>query len=308
MPLQAIDWNLYRSFLAVMREGSLSAAARSLGLTQPSIGRHIAALEAAQARPLFTRSPEGLKPTAHAQQLLGPAQAMASAAQEAARQASGPQAQSRGTVRISASQIMGGEVLPELLAHFQAQHPLIAIELVLNNKQDDLLQREADIAVRMVRPTQKALLAKRLGRVDIGMYAHQRYIRQRGLPRSVADLARHTLIGADTDPTAIKLAQQVGLHITRGDFHFRCDNDLAQLAALRAGLGIGGCQIGIAQRDPQLVPVQPELLTFSLDMWLITHGDLRRDPNVMALYRHLGTHLAAYAVLSQRGGRGGGKA
>ncbi|WP_329679161.1 LysR family transcriptional regulator [Aquabacterium sp.] len=300
MTMHAPDWNLYRSFLAVMREGSLSAAARSLGMTQPSMGRHIDALEAALARPLFTRSSEGLRPTAYAQQLLGPAQAMASAAQEAARLTSGQQAQSRGTVRISASQIIGGEVLPELLARFQAQHPLMAIELVLNNQQDDLLKREADIAVRMVRPTQKALMAKRLGRVDIGMYAHQRYIMRRGMPHSMMDLAQHTLIGADTDPTAIHLAQQVGLHITREDFQFRCDSDLAQLAALRAGLGIGGCQIGIAQRDPQLVPVQPDVLTFSLDMWLITHGDLRRDPNVMTLYRHLATHLTAYALTSQR--------
>jgi len=294
------DWNHYRSFLAVMQAGSLSAAARELGMTQPSIGRHIDALEAALGRPLFTRSPEGLKPTAHAEQLLAPAQAMASAALLAARLANGQEAQSRSTVRISASQIIGGEVLPEMLARFQAQHPWVSLELVLNNRQDDLLKREADIAVRMVRPTQKALMAKKLGRVDIGMYAHQRYIRRKGMPHSLMDMAEHTLIGADTDPTGIKLAQQVGLQIKRTDFHFRSDSDLAQLAALRAGLGIGGCQIGIAQRDPELTPIQPDFLTFSLDMWLITHGDLRRDPNVMALFRHLATHLAAYALTSQR--------
>jgi DNA-binding transcriptional LysR family regulator len=294
------DWNHYRSFLAVMQAGSLSAAARELGMTQPSIGRHIDALEAALGRPLFTRSPEGLKPTAHAEQLLAPAQAMASAALLAARLANGQEAQSRSTVRISASQIIGGEVLPDMLARFQAQHPWVSLELVLNNRQDDLLKREADIAVRMVRPTQKALMAKKLGRVDIGMYAHQRYIRRKGMPHSLMDMAEHTLIGADTDPTGIKLAQQVGLQIKRTDFHFRSDSDLAQLAALRAGLGIGGCQIGIAQRDPELTPIQPDFLTFSLDMWLITHGDLRRDPNVMALFRHLATHLAAYALTSQR--------
>jgi DNA-binding transcriptional LysR family regulator len=294
------DWNHYRSFLAVMQAGSLSAAARALGMTQPSIGRHIDALEAALGRPLFTRSPEGLKPTAHAEQLLAPAQAMASAALLAARLANGQEAQSRSTVRISASQIIGGEVLPDMLARFQAQHPWVSLELVLNNRQDDLLKREADIAVRMVRPTQKALMAKKLGRVDIGMYAHQRYIRRKGMPHSLMDMAEHTLIGADTDPTGIKLAQQVGLQIKRTDFHFRSDSDLAQLAALRAGLGIGGCQIGIAQRDPELTPIQPDFLTFSLDMWLITHGDLRRDPNVMALFRHLATHLAAYALTSQR--------
>jgi DNA-binding transcriptional LysR family regulator len=294
------DWSLYRSFLAVMREGSLSAAARVLGTTQPSVGRHVAALEAALGVPLFTRSPEGLKPTPTALALRQPAEAMASAVQQATRIASGEAQEERGTVRLTASQIIGGEVLPELLARFHEQHPQITIELVLNNLNEDLLQREADIAVRMAKPTQQALIAKKLGRVDIGMYAHQRYAKARGLPRSLADLAHHTLIGADTDPTALRLAQQVNLPITREVFQFRCDSDLAQLAAMRAGYGIAGCQVGIAQRDNALMPVLPEQLTFSLDMWLLTHGDLRRNKRVMTLYRYLVQHLSAYALSSQR--------
>jgi DNA-binding transcriptional LysR family regulator len=295
-----IDWSLYRSFLAVMREGSLSAAARVLGTTQPSVGRHVAALEAALGVPLFTRSPEGLKPTPTALSLRQPAEAMASAVQQATRIASGDAQEERGTVRVTASQMIGGEVLPELLARFHEQHPQITIELVLSNLNEDLLQGEADIAVRMSKPTQQALIAKKLGRVDIGMYAHQRYAKARGLPRSLADLVHHTLIGADTDPTALRLAQQVNLPITREVFQFRCDSDLAQLAAMRAGYGIAGCQVGIARRDKALVPVLPEQLTFSLDMWLLTHGDLRRNKRVMTLYRYLVQHLSAYALSSQR--------
>jgi len=295
-----IDWSLYRSFLAVLREGSLSGAARALGTTQPSVGRHISALEAALGLPLFTRSQDGLKPTLSALELRQPAEAMAAAVQQAARIASGSAQEERGTVRITASQVIGGEVLPELLSRFHEQHPQITIELVLNNFNEDLLQREADIAVRMARPTQKALIAKKLGRVDVGLYAHQRYAKSRGLPRSIADLAQHTLIGADTDPTAFRLAEQAGMPITREVFQLRCDNDLAQLAAMRAGFGIGGCQIGIAQRDAALLPVLPEQLTFKLDMWLLTHGDLRRNKRVMALYRYLTQHLSAYALSSQR--------
>jgi DNA-binding transcriptional LysR family regulator len=300
MDTNDIDWNLYRAFLAVMHEGSLSAAARALGSTQPSVGRHIAALEEALGAPLFTRGPGGLKPTATALELQGPAQAMAAAARHAVRVASGSEREQRGTVRITASQIIGGEVLPELLARYQAQHPLVTLELVLNNKMDDLLKREADIAVRMERPGQQALIAKRMGRVDIGLYAHQRYARTRGLPRNLVEMSQHALVGADQDPIATRLGQQKGIPITRDMFTFRCDNDLAQIAAIRAGMGIGGMQIGLARRDPDLLPVLPEILTFNLDMWLVIHGDQRRNQRVMSLYRYLTQELSAYAASSQR--------
>lgn len=296
----SIDWSLYRSFLAVMREGSLSGAARALGSTQPSMGRHIAALEQALGVTLFTRAPDGLKPTPMALEMQGPAEAMAAAVQHAARVASGGAQAQHGTVRITASQIMGGEVLPELLARYREQHPQVTLELVLNNRSDDLLQREADIAVRMVRPTQQALIAKRLGRVDIGLFAHQRYARARGLPRSLPELAQHALIGEDQETVAARLGLQQGLAISREMFQFRCDNDLAQLAALRAGMGIGGCQLGIARRDPALLQVMPDVLSFSLDMWLLTHGDLRGNKRVMGLFRYLSQHLSAYALSSQR--------
>jgi DNA-binding transcriptional LysR family regulator len=295
-----IDWSLYRSFLAVLREGSLSAAARALGSTQPSMGRHIAQLEQALGASLFTRAPGGLKPTPTALALQGPAEAMAAAVRLAARLAHGGQESERGTVRVTASQIMGGEVLPELLARYRDQHPHITLELVLSNKNDDLLQREADIAVRMARPTQKTLVARKLGRVDVGLYAHQRYAKAHGLPRSLPEMALHTLIGEDQETVATRLGQQHGMAITREMFQFRCDNDLAQLAAMRAGMGIGGCHLGIARRDPALLPVLPEPLTFSMEMWLVTHGDLRRNPRVMSLFRYLTEHLSAYALSSQR--------
>jgi DNA-binding transcriptional LysR family regulator len=299
MDSQHIDWSLYRSFLAVMRGGSLSAASRSLGMTQPSMGRHIDALEQALGVTLFTRAPGGLNPTPIAHELLEAVEAMASAVRQAARVASGGKEAERGTVRITASQIMGGEVLPALLATYREQHPRVSIELVLNNQQDDLLKREADIAVRMVRPTQQALLAKRLGRVDIGMYAHQRYIKAHGLPKSMLDLRHHALIGADQDPTVIALAKQIGVAVSPDDFCFRSDSDLAQIAAIRAGLGIGGCQMGIARRDPALVPVLPQTMVFSLDMWLVTHSGLRSNKRVMGLFKYLTEALTLYAHTSQ---------
>ncbi|MBA4108375.1 MAG: LysR family transcriptional regulator [Leptothrix sp. (in: Bacteria)] len=295
-----IDWSLYRSFLAVMREGSLSAAARVLGMTQPSIGRHMDALEQALGVTLFIRAQAGLSPTPVATELLEAVETMAAAVQQAARVASGGKEEECGTVRITASQIMGGEVLPALLTQYREQHPQVTIELVLTNKSEDLLKREADIAVRMIRPIQQALLAKRLGRVDIGMYAHQRYVKAHGLPKSLPELRHHTLIGADRDPTIAALAQQIGLPVSRDDFAFRTDSDLAQLAALRAGMGIGGCQMGVARRDPALVPVLPEVMVFSLDMWLVTHSGLKSNKRVMGLFRFLSEALGRYAQSSLR--------
>jgi DNA-binding transcriptional LysR family regulator len=297
---EPIDWRLYRSFLAVMRHGSLSGAARQLGMTQPSIGRHMDALEQALGVALFTRMQHGLIPTPLAAELLSSAEAMEAAVKQASRVASGGAQEEGGTVRLTVSQMMGGEVLPALLADYRRQHPRVNIELVLSNKSEDLLRREADIAVRMVKPTQQSLIAKRLGRVDIGIYAHRDYVKQFGMPRSVMELAQHSIIGPDQDTTVSMLLQQRGLELSRDMFALRTDNDLAQMAALRAGFGIGGCQVGMAKQDPTLLPVLAEQLTFSLDMWLLTHDSLRTNKRVMALFKYLTEKLTAYAKQSQR--------
>ena len=291
-----IDWSLYRSFLAAMQEGSLSAAARSLNMSQPSIGRHVDALEAALGAALFIRGTDGLTPTPLAHELLVPAQAMASAVRHAQRVASGLASEPRGTVRITASQIVGGEVLPSMLATYRQTHPNISIELVLSNKTQDLLKREADIAVRMTRPTQSSLIARKLGKVNIGLYAHQRYVKQHGLPGNLLELAGHALIGADEDPAILRMAEQIGIPVSREMFCFRSDSDLAQLAALRAGLGVGGCQVPVARQDPALIRVLPEQFNFSLDMWLLAHDSLRGNQRVMGLYRFLAQELTAHAT------------
>src|ERR1700691_1560724 len=189
------DWHLFRTFLAVVREGSLSSAARALGTTQPTMGRQVAALEASLGVKLFTRSLDGLSPTDAGLRLIPSAEAMAAAAEAARRSASGEVDEARGTVRITASDVIGGEVLPSILAGFHAVHPRISGELALSNRNEDLLRGDADIAVRMVRPTQGALVAKRIGRIDVGLYGHRRYLKVHTKPRRLEDLRQHVLIG-----------------------------------------------------------------------------------------------------------------
>src|SRR5580765_6161658 len=198
------DWSLYRTFLAVMREGSLSAAARQLGATQPTVGRQVAALERALNCKLFSRSQAGLLPTPASRELLPHAEMMAAASAAIQRASSGTGQEPTGTVRLSAGEQIGLEVLPPILADFALRHPRIAIELSLSNRNEDLLKRAADLAVRMARPTQKLLVCRRIGSVKVGLFAHRRYIEMRGAPRTPADLPHHCLIGFDRDMSVLR--------------------------------------------------------------------------------------------------------
>ncbi|AHX14241.1 LysR family transcriptional regulator [Dyella jiangningensis] len=287
-------WELYRSFLAVMREGSLSAAARALGMTQPSLGRHMRELEAVLGAPLFARSPQGLTPTELARELVPHAQAMASAAATLQRTASAGREAISGTVRLTASEVIGAEVLPPILAVFRERHPGIVIELVLSNEASDLLRRDADIAVRMVQPTQDALVARHVGRIELGLFAHRRYLDAHGQPSTLADLAGHALIGFDTERPYIRRLRPEGLPYTREHFALRTDSDLAALAAMRAGFGIGIAQANLARRDPQLVRLLPDQLSLPLETWVVMHEDLRLSLRVRRLFDHLVEGLDSY--------------
>jgi DNA-binding transcriptional LysR family regulator len=295
----APDWHLFRAFLAIVREGSLSGAARTLGTTQPTMGRQVAALEESLGVKLFTRSLDGLSPTEAGLRLIPSAEAMAAAVDGAQRSASGEVDEERGTVRITASEIIGSEVLPSILADIHAAHPRISVEISLSNRNEDLLRGDADIAVRMVRPTQGALVAKRIGRIDIALYAHRRYLKANPIPVRIEALRQHALIGFDRDQASARLLERAGLPLTRDMFAFRSDSHLAQLAALRAGFGIGVSQLGIARRDKNLVPVLHSELVFPMEIWLAMHRDLRSSRRIRMLFDHLATQLSVYAKSSQ---------
>jgi DNA-binding transcriptional LysR family regulator len=269
-----------------------------LATTQPTMGRQVAALEASLGVKLFTRSLDGLSPTEAGLRLIPSAEAMAAAVEAAKRSASGEVDEERGTVRITASEVVGSEVLPSILVDFHVSNPRISVELALSNRNEDLLRGDADIAVRMVRPTQGALVARRIGRIDIGLYGHRRYLKRHAMPRRLEDLRRHALIGFDRDQAYARLLGRTGVPVTRDMFALRSDSDIAQLAALRAGFGIGVCQLGIARRDKNLVPVLHSELVFPMEAWLVMHRDLRSSRRIRLLFDHLATRLAAYAQSS----------
>ncbi|AIO99230.1 LysR family transcriptional regulator [Burkholderia pseudomallei] len=289
-----IGWELYRSFLGVLREGSLSGAARALGLTQPTVGRHVAALEAALRVPLFTRSSSGLMPTDVALALRAHAEAMESTADALARAATSFGEDVRGVVRISASDVVGVEVLPPIVARLRQRHPALTIELALTNRVQDLLRREADIAVRMTRPGQTQLIARHIGGIELGLHAHRDYLARCGTPRDAGELVRHALIGHDRPTAFIRQIAESFPGFDRGAFALRTDSDLAQLALIRCGAGIGACQAALAKRDPALVRVLPKAFAGRLDMWVTMHEDLRGSPRCRAAFDALAEGLDAY--------------
>ena len=289
------NWEWYRSFVAVLDTGSLSAAGRAMGMTQPTVGRHIDSLEAALQLKLFTRSFDGFAPTDAALELKPYAASLSATAAALRRVASSQGDGVRGTVRLTASEVISVEVLPPLLAALRDAHPELVIELVPSNKVEDLLHREADIAVRMVRPSQDALVARRIGSIEVGLHAHRHYLDRHGTPRSLDDLAGHALVGWDAETAYIRKLQDKFPAIRRERFAFRADNDVAQLAAIRAGLGIGFCQARLAARDPALVRLFKSSLSLNLDTWIAMHADLRDSPRCAITFAALADGLVAYA-------------
>ncbi|KQW28944.1 LysR family transcriptional regulator [Rhizobium sp. Root274] len=303
MDIEEISWDHYRTLLAVLDTGSLSAAARSLGLTQPTAGRHIEALEQAFGAALFLRGPQGLLPTEKARAMHGHARSMAAMSASLARIASGDMDGVRGTVRVSASEVIAIEALPKILAELQDRHPGLEIELSASDTVEDLLNQEADIAVRMTTPRQNALLSRHIGRLPMGFFAHRRYLEKYGQPTDLPGLSNHRLIGFDRQLAYIREILKDNPVVADLRFQFRADSNLAQLAAIRAGIGIGVCQVALGRTDPDLVEVLPGRIDLGLETYVVMHESLKTTPRYRTTFDALVAGLFDFA-----GRRGGGAA
>ena len=286
------DWNLARSFLAALDHGSLLGAARSLRSSQPTVGRHIAELESQLGVLLFERTGRGLVPTATATLLAQSARAMEASALELARAVSGAQSQTVGTVRITASGPVAAYLLPGVLAQMRQALPDIQVELVASNQVSNLLRREADIAIRMVRPDQATLVARKLGAVRLCVCAHKDYLARRPALKQPADLLAHSLIGSDTDSAILDGFKAMGHPVTRAQFALRCDDFVVQWQAVRAGLGVGFVAAYMLRYDPQVLAVlDGQIRIPPLPMWLAVHREIRTNPRIRAVYDFLAHSL-----------------
>lgn len=283
----SFDWSLVRSFLAVLDAGSLLAAARRSGAQQPTLSRHIAQLEGQLGAPLFERTGRGVTPTALALHIADGARRMADGAEALAQARVGAAQRRGGTVRLTSSQVASCWLLPPLLAELQRREPEVQVELVASNAITNLLRREADIAVRMVRPAQQSLVARKLGEVAIVAAAHQDYLARAGLPRTPADLLRHRLIGYDRDESLLRGFHAAGQAVTREHFALRTDDQVAYGRLVAAGAGIGFVARYNLAHWPGVVPILPMLKVPALPCWLAVHREIRGNPLVRRVYDFL---------------------
>lgn len=288
------DWSLWRSFGAVVEHGSLSAAARGLGLSQPTLGRHIEALEQALGVKLFERTLAGLKPSDTALRLYEPVLGAQRALAEAALMAEGSSSTLSGAVRITSSTVMCAYALPNILGDLRRTYPQVALELVPSDAVENLLLRESDIAVRMFRPTQLELIARKLGEIPVIACAHESYISRRGRPERPEELTEHDLIGFDRSDLLIATARRMGFTLERSDFVVRTDSQTNMWELMKAGLGIGFGQKNLVDKTPGMVRLLPTLQPPALEVWLTTHRELFTSRRVRAIYDRLGEGITRY--------------
>jgi DNA-binding transcriptional LysR family regulator len=288
-----LPWHLLQSFAAISEAGSLSRAAVSLGSSQPTLSRHLTQLEEHLGSRLFFRTPSGLTLTPEGAAVQAHADAMAQAAAHLSFVGAQTQELS-GTVRVTASQVAATYLLPPMLVSLRQNHPALSLELVASDDTDNLLRREADLAVRMYRPIQNDLIAKKVADLPLGIYASRDYLARHGVPEGPKDLAGHTMIGYDRSTLIIDGMRQVGMVVDRSFFAFRSDDQVVCWRMVQAGMGIGFGQHSIAASDSNLVPIWPQMTIGSLPVWLTAHQELRMSPRVRVSFDHL---AACFATL-----------
>ena len=284
------DWSQIQSFAAVAAHGSLSAAARAMGSSQPTLSRHIAQLETELGTRLFDRGRAGMALTIAGADLLGHAEAMADAAAQFGPTA--PTSSLDGTVRITASRVVAHFTLPAIIADLRTAHPEIEIEVAASDSSENLLRREADIALRMYRPTQDDVITRHVADLELGAYASHGYIARRGLPERLENVPQHDLIGYDRSTLILDGFRARGLMLDRHAFGVRCDDQAACWQLVLAGCGIGFTQCIVGDNDPRVQRLFGEEPVETLPVWLTAHPDLRRVPRVRVVYDALATALS----------------
>ncbi|TGU90423.1 LysR family transcriptional regulator [Mesorhizobium sp. M00.F.Ca.ET.151.01.1.1] len=291
-----IDWNLIKSFVTVAETGSLSAAARKLSASQPTLGRHIGELEQALGVTLFRRGRRGYELTEAGSTLFERGKAVSEQASAFSLLALGSVEAIEGTVRIAASEVVAAYVLPGMMARLGIEEPGIEVEIVASNQVENLLRRDADIAIRMVKPAQNELMARKVCDIALCACAAICYLERHGRPLEPADLVDHALIGFDRSDEMIRAFSQYGAPVTRNSFRFRADNQVVLWEAVRAGNGIGLGQEPLADRDPLVEKLLPGLPLPALPVWLAMHRDVRGSVRIRRVADFLHEELKRYSA------------
>lgn len=282
------DWNHARAFLVTAKEGSLSAAAKALNTTQPTLGRQVSALENELGVALFERHGRGLSLTPTGMQLVQHVQAMSDAANEFSIAASGQSETIAGNVIISAAEMMAAFGLPQLLMPLRQQYPDLNFEVIATKESSDLRRREADIAIRGYRPDQPDLIIKRISNAEVGLYCSKSYL---ALNEPFSP-SRASYIGFDHSDQMINFFLQRGLRLTQANFPLICYDHMVQWEMVKTGLGIGFFPTVIADKEPTLIRVLKELGPIESERWLVTHRELRTSRRIKVVFDYLAEQLS----------------
>jgi len=297
--MERLDWTLLRTFLAVVESKSLSAAATLLKVAQPTLSRHVRELEDILGITLFIRTARGLEPTEAALGLVNDARSMGAAAQALALKAFGRSQELTGTVRVTSSVMVANMWLPKILADLREAEPSIQIELVPSDTNQNLLRRDADIAIRMVDPTHGDLIARRLGDAGLGLYATRAYFDRNGRVTTLDELMKHDIIGFDRSEVILRVFAANGRTVEREAFPIRCDDQMVYWNLTLAGLGIGFAQVMIAEKVASLERVPIDLIP-PMPVWLVMHEEVRTSARIRRVADFLGAAISE--LLQKHGG------
>jgi len=285
------DWNRARAFLVTAEEGSLSAAARALGMAQPTLGRQVGALEEELGVTLFERVGRGLTLTAAGLDLLEHVRTMGEAASRVSLAASGQSQTLEGSICITASEVISAFLLPPILARLRRSHPGVDIKVVASNAVRDLRRREADIAIRSGRPTDPSLIATRLRDTPARLYATRSYLKQIGNPTTPDDLRKADFIGFSDDDRYLNGLNAMGFNLTQKNFPIQTENHMVLWELVKYGLGVGVIIDEIGDAEPLVERVLPSMTPIPIPAWLVSHREVHTSRRVRMVFDLLAEHL-----------------
>jgi len=289
------DWNHARAFLVTAEEGSLSAAARALGMTQPTLSRQVSALEEELGVSLFERVGKGFELTPNGVELLEHVRAMGEAANNLTLAASGQATAIEGSVCISATDLVTILAMPRIVENLRRVYPGITIELIASNSESDLKRREADIAIRAFRPTQPDLIAKRVGNVTAHLYGARHYLQKLGIPTAPQDLESADFV-CDNPEIVINMLKNFGFNLSPKNFPVISESVITQWELVKKGIGLALLPDQLAEHEPLFQKVLPDIQPFAGTVWLVVHQELRTSQRVRLVYDFLSQELSRYFI------------
>ena len=291
--MDTLDWNQLKAFLETAETGSLSAAARKLGLTQPTLSRQVAAIEQRMGVTLFERVGKAMAITPSGLDLLEHARAMGAAAEALGLAATGRSQAVGGVVSVTATDMVAAHLLPPLVRQLREKEPGITIEVIPSNAISDLLRREADIAIRHVKPEQPDLIAQLIREAVAYFYASEDWVRVHGHPRHAEEAAHLPFVGSARSGQFLAYLRQHGLPLSEANFSCYCDHTVAHWALVRQGMGIGTMMDEMARDTPGIVRVLDDVPPVRFPIWLVTHRELRTSRRIRVVFEALAQGLAS---------------